>query len=56
MIVVDGGKEKYQYAAPNHILIDDRLVSIEPWVNAGGIGILHTSAVDTIEQLKELGL
>lgn len=49
-------REKAQYAAPNHILIDDRKKSIDPWVAAGGIGILHTSAADTIKQLKELGL
>lgn len=37
---------------PTDILIDDRMKSIEPWVNAGGIGILHTSANDTISQLQ----
>ena len=42
--------------APNHILIDDRLSNIEQWRSQGGIGILHTSAVNTIQQLKELGL
>ena len=48
--------KKQNYAAPNHILIDDRKSNIEQWRSQGGIGILHTSAADTIEQLKKLGL
>ena len=47
---------KAEYAQPNYILIDDREKSIKPWRKAGGIGILHTSAADTISQLQELGL
>ena len=47
---------KQNYAAPNHILIDDRKSNIEQWRDKGGIGILHTSAEDTIKQLKDLGL
>ena len=48
--------KKQNYAAPNHILIDDRKSNIEQWRAQGGIGILHTSASDTISQLKKLGL
>ncbi len=47
---------KQNYAAPNHILIDDRKSNIDQWRSQGGIGILHTSAADTIQQLKKLGL
>ncbi len=47
---------KAQYAAPGFVLIDDKRKAIDPWIAAGGIGILHTSAADTIRQLKELGL
>ncbi len=54
--LVRKSKEKAQYAKPNHILIDDMSKSIDPWVQAGGIGILHTSAADTINKLKELGV
>jgi len=50
------GVNKHKYAAPNHILIDDRNKAILPWRKAGGIGILHTSAADTISQLQKLGL
>ena len=46
--------DKYKYAKPNHILIDDSESKITPWKEHGGIGILHTSARDTIEQLLEL--
>lgn len=55
-LFVRSASDKAQYAAPNHILIDDRPKAIEPWIEAGGIGILHTSAADTIEQLKKLGI
>lgn len=48
--------EKAQHAQPNYILIDDKLKAINPWIDAGGIGILHTSANSTIQQLKKLGL
>lgn len=51
-IVVPKSLDKAQYAKPNIILIDDRAKSIDPWVEAGGIGILHTNAKDTIAQLK----
>ena len=47
---------KSEYAAPNRILIDDRADTIEKWNKNGGIGILHTSTSNTIEQLKKLGL
>ena len=49
-------KNKHQFAAPNHILIDDKPSTIDSWNAAGGIGILHTSAGNTISQLKKLEL
>ena len=48
--------EKQEFAKPKAILIDDRTSNIEQWRAKGGIGILHTSANETIKQLKELGL
>ena len=45
---------KAQHALPHHILIDDRLKSVNPWVEAGGIGILHKSAEETICRLKDI--
>jgi hypothetical protein len=52
---VPKSKLKAQFAAPNHILIDDRTKSTRPWKQAGGIAILHKSAAKTIAKLKELG-
>ena len=49
-------KNKHHFAAPNHILIDDKQSTIDSWNAAGGIGILHTSAGNTINQLKKLEL
>jgi hypothetical protein len=49
--------QKANYSGEGKILIDDRLEpNIQMWRNKGGIGIHHTSASDTISQLKELGL
>ena len=47
---------KSDFSGKNRILIDDREDTINNWNAAGGIGILHTSAANTIEQLKQLGL
>lgn len=48
--------QKQLYASSKSILIDDRKDNIERWIEAGGIGIHHTSASNTISKLKELGL
>lgn len=48
--------EKAALAGPNRILIDDKEKAITPWEAAGGIGVLHTSAANTIAKLKQLGL
>ena len=52
----DGPKTKSNYAKENAILIDDFASNIKRWEAAGGIGILHKNANDTIQQLKQLGL
>jgi hypothetical protein len=48
--------QKMLFANEGKILIDDMEQTIREWKNAGGVGILHTSASDTISQLKKLGL
>lgn len=48
--------EKAQHACEKCVLIDDKEKAINPWKEAGGTGILHTSAANTIAQLKQLGL
>ena len=55
-LILKSAPRKQELAEPNAILIDDRIDNIQQWKDAGGIGILHTSAQDTIKQLQELGL
>lgn len=45
---------KQDYANSETILIDDTKENIEKFVNKGGIGILHTSAEETIKQLIDI--
>ena len=47
---------KQELSGINRILIDDRADTIEKWRANGGIGILHTSTANTIQQLQKLGL
>lgn len=49
-------KEKSLYCNPGDIIIDDWDKYRHLWEEKGGIWVLHTTADDTIEQLKELGL
>ena len=48
--------EKYIYAKPRHILIDDTPEKIKGWTNAGGLGILHRNAGDSINEIKQIFL
>lgn len=43
-------EEKSKYATSTSILIDDSVGCIEPFVKKGGLGILHTSASDSIQK------
>ena len=55
-LILRAAEKKKEFANPSSILIDDREKNIKEWEEAGGIGILHKSASDTIEKLKKLGL
>ena len=44
---------KQDFAAPNHILIDDKKRTIDQWKAAGGIGILYQSAEQVIKDLED---
>ena len=48
------GTQKAAYAFEGNVLIDDREKNIKAWEDEGGIGILHTSARETINALKSL--
>lgn len=53
--IVPGGHLKARYAyGPWYILVDDTPRVIEGFRKAGGTGILHTSAAESIGQLKKL--
>jgi hypothetical protein len=52
--VVPGRRHKAKYAKPDIILIDDTEDVISAFNKAGGIGILHKDAGETIEKLKVL--
>jgi 5'(3')-deoxyribonucleotidase len=52
--VVGASHEKAAFANENSLLIDDRSQSIDPFIAAGGIGILHTSAASTIATIKSM--
>lgn len=56
VIVVQDAADKVKHLVDTGVLIDDSPKAINPWNSDGGIGILHTSAKHSIEQLKELGL
>ena len=51
-----GRANKQLFSDKNRILIDDLPNTINEWNAKGGIGILHTSAANTIKELKKLGL
>jgi 5'(3')-deoxyribonucleotidase len=55
-LILRSAGNKKEFAKPDSILIDDMEKNVESWKKAGGIGILHKSADDTIEQLKKLSL
>lgn len=56
VIVAESGLAKAAWARPGAILIDNLQRNIDVWVAAGGIGIVHTSAADTLAQLDALGV
>lgn len=47
-------KNKQDFAAPNHILVDDKKSTIDQWNAAGGIGILYQSAEQVIKDLEDV--
>ena len=55
-LILKPADEKYQYATPTSILIDDRQSNIAQWNQVGGIGIFHTSTQNTIKEVQKLGL
>jgi hypothetical protein len=52
--IVPGSDKKAALATPDAVLVDDTDYVIDAYVKAGGIGILHTDADETIEKLKSM--
>jgi len=58
ILFVEDGADKHTVMGrdwpknPN-ILIDDRSKAIDPWIDAGGVGILHVSAIQSLKELVE---
>lgn len=55
-LILRSPANKKEFASPDSILIDDLSSNVDQWIEAGGIGILHTSTETTITELKKLGL
>ncbi len=49
-------KDKALHCKPGDILIDDYERHKQKWLDAGGIWITHTSALDTCRQLDAIGI
>lgn len=52
--IVAHREEKVQLVGPKRILVDDHVLNIEDWNNAGGIGIFFNDAVQVIEDLQAI--
>lgn len=52
--LVNKREDKSKFANPKSILVDDRTDVIDAFNKAGGNGIIHTNAIDTINKLKEI--
>lgn len=52
--LVKNRQDKAKYASPTAILIDDKPENVEDFNKAGGIGLLHSNSVDTINKLKSI--
>lgn len=49
-LILCSGKDKRFLAAPNHILVDDRIKNVREWEAAGGVAVHHKG--DFAETLK----
>lgn len=54
--IVQKAVEKAKFANPAAVLIDDKRKALDPFEAAGGHGVWHKNAADSILQLKALGL
>ena len=54
VLFVKEGKKKFVFAKKGSLLIDDMERNVIPWREAGGSGIVHYNAENTIGKIKEM--
>jgi hypothetical protein len=55
-IILERSSKKSLHCKPGDVIIDDRTKYKHLWEEVGGTFIVHTSAKDSIKQLKNLGI
>lgn len=55
-MIICRSKDKIKHAKPGDIIVDDFVKWQHVWEKGGGIWVLHTSAKESIEKLKNLGV
>jgi hypothetical protein len=53
-MIVCPSRDKITYAKPGDVIIDDWKKWQKTWIDGGGIWVMHTSAQNSIRELKEL--
>ncbi len=56
MVICCRSRDKYLHGKPGDVLVDDYLKYADRWTGMGGFFIHHTSAANSIRQLRELQL
>jgi hypothetical protein len=55
-LITTQARYKSKYCEPGDVLVDDREKLREAWEEAGGHFVHHTSAKETIKELRKLGI
>jgi hypothetical protein len=55
-MIVCRSRDKIKHAKPGDVIVDDFVKWQHIWENGGGIWVLHTSAKESIEKLKKIGV
>jgi 5'(3')-deoxyribonucleotidase len=55
-MIVCRSRDKIKHAQPGDVIVDDWEKWRPLWVNGGGVWVLHTSAQNSIRELKKIGL
>jgi hypothetical protein len=55
-MIVCKSRDKIKHAKPGDVIVDDWLKWRQIWVDGGGIWVTHTSAENSIRELKTIGV